>query len=70
MIKTRLVSVTTRNVNWWTPSGYSINKSTISDNISMKKTWKIIKSNAGYILQTKSDSLLSLKKMQKQCNLS
>lgn len=52
------------------PSGYSINKSTISDNISMKKTWKIIKSNAGYILQTKSDSLLSLKKMQKQCNLS
>lgn len=47
------------------PSGYSINKSTISDNISMKKTWKIIKSNAGYILQTKSDSLLSLKKMQK-----
>lgn len=52
------------------PSGYSINKSTISDNINMKKTWKIIKSNAGYILQTKSDSLLSLKKMQKQCNLS
>lgn len=65
-----IVSVTTRNVNWWTPSGYSINKSTISDNINMKKTWKIIKSNAGYTLQTKSDSLLSLKKMQKQCNLS
>lgn len=41
MIKMRLVSVTTRNVNWWTPSGYSINKSTISDNINMKKTGKL-----------------------------
>lgn len=60
----------TRNVNWWTPSGCSINKSTISDNINMKKTWKIIKSNAGQILQTIPDSLLSLKEMQKQRNLS
>lgn len=50
MIKMRFVFVIIRNVNWWIFSGYLINKFIIFDNINMKKIWKIIKLNVGYIL--------------------
>lgn len=46
----RFVFVIIRNVNWWIFSGYLINKFIIFDNINMKKIWKIIKLNVGYIL--------------------